>query len=106
MNNLSGFATSMIGPCQEAKNPPDALGRSAGVFFSLSQRLVLASRPRLLSEDRTRLPFAGAASVRSAAQKIEFVFPARVKTNQREQRELALSGPVGLTARPGRPRAE
>src|ERR1700751_1298006 len=55
------------------KKPPDALGRSAGVkSLCLSRRVVLASRPRFLSEDRTRLPFAGAA--RLAAQKIEFVF--------------------------------
>jgi hypothetical protein len=29
--HLSGKATSMIGPCQEAKSSPDALRRSAGV---------------------------------------------------------------------------
>jgi hypothetical protein len=28
---LPGNATSMIGLCQEAQDPPDALGRSAGV---------------------------------------------------------------------------
>ena len=38
----------------------------------LSERAVLASRPRFLFANRTRLPFAGA--VRPAAQKIEFVF--------------------------------
>ena len=65
-NLISDFATSMIGPCQEAKSPPDALGRSAGVILCLSQRVVLASRPRFLSEDRTRHPLAGAA--RLAAQ--------------------------------------
>jgi hypothetical protein len=26
MSNMSGKPTSMIGPCQEAKRPPDALG--------------------------------------------------------------------------------
>ena len=38
----------------------------------LSERVVLASRPRFLFANRTRLPFAGAA--RPAAQKIEFMF--------------------------------
>src|SRR5215469_9528281 len=33
--NFSDFPTSMIGPCQEAKSPPDALGRSAGVISSI-----------------------------------------------------------------------
>jgi hypothetical protein len=71
VRRLSGNATSMIGLCQEAKSPPDALGRSAGVKSLPFQRVVLASRPRFLCEDRTRLPFAGAAC--PAAQKIEFV---------------------------------
>ena len=69
---MSGYPTSTIGLCQEAKSLPDALGRSAGVNSSVLQRVVLASRPRFLFEDRTRLPFAGAAH--PAAQKIEFVF--------------------------------
>src|SRR5580692_2427995 len=72
MRNLSDFPTSMIGPCQEAKSPPDALGRSVGVKSLPFSARGVASRPRFLSEDRTRLPFAGAA--RPAAQKIEFVF--------------------------------
>ena len=69
---MSGYPTYTIGLCQEAKSLPDALGRSAGVNSSVLQRVVLASRPRFLSEDRTRFPFAGAALL--AAQKIEFVF--------------------------------
>ena len=44
-------------------------------------------------EDRARPPFAGA--VQLAAQKIEFVFPARLETYQREQHGLLLLRPVG-----------
>ena len=65
-SNLSDLPTSMIGPGQEAKSPPDALGRSAGVISWLSQRVVLASRSRFLFVNRTRHPLAGAA--RLAAQ--------------------------------------
>jgi hypothetical protein len=35
---MDGLPTSMIGPCQEAKSPPDALRRSAGVIFSSAAR--------------------------------------------------------------------
>jgi len=51
------------------------LMRSGGApvqSLCLSERVVLASRPRFLFANRTRLPFAGAAC--PAAQKIEFVF--------------------------------
>ncbi len=58
--HFSALPTSMIGLCQEAKSPPEALGRSAGVN-SFLQRVVLASRPRFLFENRTRLPLASAA---------------------------------------------
>ena len=43
--NMYGKPTSMIGPCQEAKSPPDALGRSAGVrsLASSARRVGLAA---------------------------------------------------------------
>jgi hypothetical protein len=95
----------MIGPCQEAKSPPDALGRSAGVkvFAFLSAWCWPLGRgfyPRIepdfhLLAQLVRLP-----------RRLSLCFPASLKTYQREHRELALSCPVGLTARPGRPRAE
>jgi len=94
----------MIGLCQEDKSSPDALGRSAGVNSSGSSARRVGLSAGFLFENRTRLPFAGAALL--AAQKIEFVFPARVETNRRQHQEFTLLRPVGLTARLGRPRAE
>jgi len=48
--NLSDYATSMIGPCQEAKNLPDALGRSAGVISSIpsARRVGLSAKVSML----------------------------------------------------------
>src|SRR6516162_3625317 len=79
---MSGYPTSTIGLCQEAKSLPDALGRSAGVNSSVLQRVVLASRPWFLFEDRTRLPFAGAAGLLPI--RLSLCFPASLKTYQRE----------------------
>ena len=91
----------MIGLCQAwAKALPTRFGGAR--FFLISSPRVLASRPWFL--DRTRLPFAGAAF--SAAQKIEFVFSCQSRNLSTEHWELALLRPVGLTARPGRLRAE
>jgi hypothetical protein len=39
-------------------------------------------------------------------RRLSLCFPASLETYQREHRELALLRPVGLTARPGRLRAE
>ena len=57
------------------------------------------------SLNRTRLPFAGADGFRPP-RRLSLCFPASLETYQREHHELALACPVGLTARPGRPRAE
>lgn len=67
VHEVFGYRTSMIGPCQEAKSPPDALRRSAGVnSFLPLKRVVLASQPRFLfcvSE-----PGIGAARIREAGE--------------------------------------
>src|SRR5215467_12127470 len=69
---MDGLLTSMIGLCQEGKSSPDAPGGARVQTLRVFQRVVLASRPRFLFEDRTRLPLVGAALL--AAHKIEFVF--------------------------------
>jgi hypothetical protein len=75
-----------------------------GCKFSLiSSPRVLASRPWFL--DRTRLPFAW-RSVFLLPRRLSLCFPASLETYQREHWKLALLRPVGLTARPGRLRAE
>src|SRR4029077_1312742 len=56
--------------------------------------------------DRTRLPFAVSDQRVVLHRRLSLCFPASLETNQREHPELALLRPVGLTARPGRPRAE
>ena len=74
-------------------------------FLSVSSPRVLASRPRFLTmENQTSICCLGPAS--GLEQKIEFVFSCQSRNNQREHPELALLRPVGLTARPGRRRAE
>src|SRR5712692_1210718 len=64
----------------------------------------LASQPWFLY--RTRLPFAVSDQRVVLHRRLSLCFPASLETNQREHPELALLRPVGLTARPGRPRAE
>ena len=82
----------MIGLCQEGESSPDALRRSAGVNSSGSAARRVGLSAGFLFENRTRLPFAGAALL--AAQKIEFVFPASLETYQREHQEFSLLRPV------------
>src|SRR5882762_5910262 len=97
-------STSMIGPCQEGKGSPDALRRSAGVnSFWFFAACVGFSAVVPLS-DRTRLPFAVSDQRVVLNRRLSLCFPASLETNQREHPELALLRPVGLTARPGRPR--
>src|SRR6266481_5628044 len=55
---------------------------------------------------RTRLPFAVADQRVVLHRRLSLCFPASLETYQREHPELALLRPVGLTARPGRQRAE
>src|SRR5712664_3650669 len=101
---MSGNPTSMIGPCQEGKGSPDALRRSAGVnSFWFFAACVGFSAVVPLS-DRTRLPFAVSDQRVVLNRRLSLCFPASLETNQREHPELALLRPVGLTARPGRPR--
>ena len=94
---MSGYPTSTIGLCQEAKSLPDALGRSAGVNSSVLQRVVLASRPWFLFEDRTRLPFAGAAGLLPI--RLSCVFLPVSKLINGSCRGLTLLRPVGLTGK-------
>src|SRR5216684_2657166 len=102
--SMSGYPTSMIGPCQEGKGSPDALRRSAGVnSFWFFAACVGFSAVVPLS-DRTRLPFAVSDQRVVLNRRLSLCFPASLETYQREHRELALLRPVGLTARPGRPR--
>src|SRR5580692_1540160 len=56
--------------------------------------------------DRTRLPFAVSDQRVVLHRRLSLCFPASLETYQREHPELALLRPVGLTARPGRLRAE
>jgi hypothetical protein len=56
--------------------------------------------------DRTRLPFAVSDQRVVLNRRLSLCFPASLETYRRGHRELALLRPVGLTARPGRPRAE
>src|SRR5712664_3838084 len=103
---MSDNPTSMIGPCQEGKGSPDALRRSAGVnSFWFFAACVGFSAVVPLS-DRTRLPFAVSDQRVVLNRRLSLCFPASLETYQREHPELALLRPVGLTARPGRPRAE
>src|SRR5216684_6297687 len=104
--SMSGYPTSMIGPCQEGKGSPDALRRSAGVnSFWFFAACVGFSAVVPLS-DRTRLPFAVADQRVVLNRRLSLCFPASLETNQWEHSELALLRPVGLTARPGRPRVQ
>ena len=56
--------------------------------------------------DRTRLPFAVSDQRVVLNRRLSLCSPASLETNQREYLELVLLRPVGLTARPGRPRVE
>src|SRR6266481_6776278 len=104
--SVSGNPTSMIGLCQEGKSSPGALGRSAGVnSFWFFAACVGFSAVVPLS-DRTRLPFAVSDQRVVLNRRLSLCSPASLETNQREHSELALLRPVGLTARPGRRRAE
>lgn len=95
----------MIGLCQRGKSSPDALRRSVGVSSCSDVSALLASRPGFFAmENQTSIGCLGPAS--GLEQKIEFVLPASLETYQREHREPALLRPAGLTARPGRQRAE
>jgi hypothetical protein len=82
---------------------PSIEGTKTAIVW-LGQRVVSACRPRFLSEHRSRLPFAGAA--RLAAQKIELVFSCQSQNLSTEASGACALAPVGLTAKPDRPRAE
>jgi hypothetical protein len=103
--SVSDNPTSMIGLCQEGKSSPDALRRSASVnsFWFFAACVGLSAVVPI--SDRTRLPFAVSA-LEGPHRRLSLCFPASLETYQREHRELALLRPVGLTARPGRRRAE
>jgi hypothetical protein len=88
----------MISLCQEGKSSPDALRRSACTNSFLSVGACVGLSAVVPIQDRTRLPFALSA--------LTGVLLPVSKLIEREHRELALRGPVALTARPGRPHAE
>src|SRR6266404_4797832 len=96
----------MIGPCQEGKGSPDALRRSAGVnsFWFFAACVGLSAVVPI--SYRTRLPFAVSDQRVVLNRRLSLCFPDSLETYQREHPELALFRPVGLTARPGRLRAE
>src|SRR6202163_251443 len=96
----------MIGLCQEGKSSPDALGRSAGVNSLWFFVACVGFSAVVPISDRTRLPFAVSDQRVVLNRRLSLCSPASLETNQREHPELALFRPVGLTARPGRPRVE
>src|SRR6266481_3168939 len=103
---MSDNPTSMISLCQEGKSSPGALRRSAGTnpfcFFAACVGLSAV----VPIPDRTRLPFAVSDQRVVLNRRLSLCSPASLETNQREHPEFALLRPVGLTARPGRRRAE
>jgi hypothetical protein len=93
--------------CQEAKSPPQALGRSAGVilfcrFSAWCWPLGRGSYSRIEPDIHWLAQLVSS----DCPARLSLCLPASLETNQREHRELALACPVGLKARPGRPRAE
>lgn len=57
----------------------------------------------VLSQNRTRLPFAVSDKRVVLNRRFSWCASASLETNQREHPELVLLGPVGLTARSGKP---
>src|SRR5216684_7641549 len=104
--SMSGYPTSMIGPCQEGKGSPDALRRSAGVNSFWFFAACIGFSAVVPISYRTRLPFAVSDQRVVFTRRLSLCFPASLETYQREHPELALLRPVGLTARPGRRRVE
>jgi|SRR5580704_10225960 hypothetical protein len=99
---MSGYPISIIGLCQEGKSSPEAL-QERGYRNLIHRRVVLTSRPWFLS--------LGEPDFHLLVQllrppRLGLCFPASLETYQLEHRELALLHTVGLTARPGRLRAE
>src|SRR6266581_2873777 len=81
-----------------------AEGRGCKSFLVLRRVCWPLSRGSCFS--RTRLPFAVSDQRVVLHRRLSLCFPASLETYQREHPELALLRPVGLTARPGRPRVE
>src|SRR5882757_11543580 len=104
--HLAGNAASMIGLCQERKPSRRAAEERACKILSDSSPRVLASQPWFVLDRRTRLPLTIADQRVVLPRRLSWCFPASLETYQREHPELALFRPVGLTARPGRPRTE
>jgi hypothetical protein len=97
----------MIGLCQEGKSSPDALRRSACTkLFPISRRVCWPLSRGSFFQIRTRLPFAVSDQRVVLNRRLSLCFPASLETYQRGHPELAPLRPVGLTARPGRQRAE
>jgi hypothetical protein len=102
--SMSGYATSMIGLCQEGKSSPDALRRSAGVILIDLRRVFVASQPWFLFEIEP--DFHLLTQPLQLLRRLTLCFPASLETYRWEHRKLALLRPVALTARPGGPRTE
>src|SRR5580704_9105758 len=91
---MAGYATSMIGLCQEGKSSPNALRRSAGVIlFRFFAACMLASQPRFLFEIEP--DFHLLTQLFAAAQKIEFVF-------SRQSRNLSMGASEACAPSPSR----
>jgi len=91
---MSGYATSMIGLCQEGKSSPDALRRSAGVklvgFFAACFWLLSRGSYSKIEPDFHLLTQRFAA-----AQKIDFVF-------SRQSRNLSMGASEACASSPSR----
>ena len=88
---VSDYATSMIGLCQEGKSSPDALRRSAGVIlFDSSPRVsgFSAAIPIEIEPDFHLL-----TQLFAAAQKIEFVFSCQSRNLSTGASEVCASSP-------------
>ena len=93
-SHMSGYATSMIGLCQEGKSSPDALRRSAGVIpFRFFAACMLASRPWFLFQIEP--DFHLLTQLFAAAQKIDFVF-------SRQSRNLSMGALEACASSPSR----
>jgi hypothetical protein len=86
---LFDLPTSMIGPCQEAKNPPDALGRSAGVISSIPSALRVGLSAAV-SISRIEPDFHLLVQLLWLPRRLSLCFPASLETYQQKHQGLAL----------------
>src|SRR6266436_904826 len=94
----------MISPCQEGKNSPDALGRSANKSLQVSPARLRASRRWFLFDREPDLHLL--SRPRRASQKIEFVISCQSRNNSMGASGAYAPSLSRLLTRPGRLRAE